>query len=151
MFTIESAQFHDSNKVAVRSVMISPDFRSVPADKSEAGNMADFDIKEEDIEIKEEADEVKQENPETEESGSTARRGEKRVLSPSHSPETKKQRTEVEQVWIKEEEFLDDVPARPSQPSPVPAPVKNRRGHLHRHQDGHQRGGKLPNSRSGRN
>ncbi|KAG0713797.1 hypothetical protein GWK47_015388 [Chionoecetes opilio] len=90
-------------------------WRKLTADKSEAGNMADFDIKEEDIEIKEEAVEVKQENPETEESGSTARRGEKRVLSPSHSPETKKQRTEVEQVWIKEEAYEKGV----SQESPM--------------------------------
>ncbi|KAG0727724.1 hypothetical protein GWK47_034061 [Chionoecetes opilio] len=77
--------------------------------------MADFDMKEEDIEIKEEAVEVKHEDPETEESGSTARQGEKRVLSPSHSPETKKQRTEVEQVWIKEEAYEKGV----SQESPI--------------------------------
>ncbi|KAG0716355.1 hypothetical protein GWK47_009913 [Chionoecetes opilio] len=85
-----------------KKTKVEPDCEHGEDDKSEAGNMVDFEIKEEDIEMKEVV-EVNQENPENEESGSTARRGEKRVLSPFHSPETEKQRPEVEQVWIKEE------------------------------------------------
>lgn len=78
------------------------------ADKSEAGNGVDLNIKEEDVEIKEEAMEVKQE---PEESGGTARRGEKRALSRSRSPEAapeaKKQRPEVEEVRVEDEPEYD--------------------------------------------
>ncbi|KAG0716808.1 Heterogeneous nuclear ribonucleoprotein U-like protein 1 [Chionoecetes opilio] len=81
------------------------------ADKSEAGNGMDTTVKEEEMEIKEEDVEVKQEEEETEESGSTARRGAKRALSRSRSPETapeaKKQRPEVEEVRIEDEPDFD--------------------------------------------
>lgn len=72
----------------------------------------DLNIKEEDAEIKEETVEVKQEEGvETEESGTVARRGEKRALSRSRSPEaapeTKRQRPEVEEVRIEDEPDFD--------------------------------------------
>lgn len=71
----------------------------------------DVNVKEEELEIKEEAAEVKQEVSETEESGGTSRRGEKRALSRSRSPEAapdaKKQRPEVEEVRIEDEPEFD--------------------------------------------
>ncbi|KAK8376085.1 hypothetical protein O3P69_008660 [Scylla paramamosain] len=81
------------------------------ADKSDAGNGMDVNVKEEELEIKEEAVEVKQEVSETEESGGTSRRGEKRALSRSRSPEpapdAKKQRPEVKEVRIEDEPEFD--------------------------------------------
>lgn len=81
------------------------------ADKDDAGNGMDVNVKEEELEIKEEAAEVKQEVSETEESGGTSRRGEKRALSRSRSPEAapdaKKQRPEVEEVRIEDEPEFD--------------------------------------------
>ncbi|XP_050722479.1 heterogeneous nuclear ribonucleoprotein U-like protein 1 isoform X2 [Eriocheir sinensis] len=80
-------------------------------DKSETGNGMDLNIKEEDAEVKEEPVEVKEEVPETEESGMAARRGEKRALSRSRSPEAapeaKKQRPEVEEVRVEDEPDFD--------------------------------------------
>ena len=70
-----------------------------------------MNVKEEELEVKEEAVEVKQEVIETEESGSTSRRGEKRALSRSRSPEAapdaKKQRPEVEEVRVEDEPEVD--------------------------------------------
>ena len=71
----------------------------------------DVNIKEEETEVKQEAAEVKQEAAETEESGGSGRRGEKRTLSRSCSPEAapdaKKQRPEVEEVRIEDEPAFD--------------------------------------------
>ncbi|XP_050723831.1 uncharacterized protein LOC127002185 isoform X2 [Eriocheir sinensis] len=57
-------------------------------DRSEKVDLMDLNIKEEDIEIKEEDVEMKEDTPKTEESRMTARRGEKRALSRSCSPES---------------------------------------------------------------
>lgn len=71
-------------------------------DRSEKVDWKDLNIKEEDIEIKEEDVEMKEDTPQTEESRMTARRGEKRALSRSCSPESAP-KTKVQWPEVKNE------------------------------------------------